>query len=323
MNTQQAVIVKFLLVFFTLCLCSIPSYAVTWFDDGGVHDVNYVVTDQIQVWDNEALSVPTRVNFSTGFSTSYPVEVHLNSSINVNDGQFTSTSYLTAFDNSTTTFKGGIFEGSSGIYGYISALDNSTINIEDGIFEGRISARDYSNLFISADDFNGSEVELHNNAYSEITGGTIAAVHVRNDSQVYLTSGEIGMFWGHDNGKMIVDGGSLDVMYVSSSSVIIIHGTHFTINGEFVGAGEISYPEFRNGSLSCKLFNGDFLNTAFDLLNSNGRIILTSEIPEPPVYCLNPPSMDTNNDCKIDMTDFAAFVSQWMSCGLSAQEACW
>ncbi len=46
-----------------------------------------------------------------------------------------------------------------------------------------------------------------------------------------------------------------------------------------------------------------------------------SGIIEP--VCTNPPSMDTNDDCKIDFTDFAEFASQWMSCGYDIQEACW
>ena len=46
-----------------------------------------------------------------------------------------------------------------------------------------------------------------------------------------------------------------------------------------------------------------------------------SGITEP--VCANPPSMDTNNDCKIDFVDFAEFASQWMACGLDPQSACW
>ena len=46
-----------------------------------------------------------------------------------------------------------------------------------------------------------------------------------------------------------------------------------------------------------------------------------SGISEP--ICTNPPSMDTNNDCKIDFIDFAEFASQWMDCGLDPQSACW
>ena len=45
--------------------------------------------------------------------------------------------------------------------------------------------------------------------------------------------------------------------------------------------------------------------------------------PPIPPLCVNPPSMDTNNDCKITMIDFAEFASQWMTCGLDIQEECW
>jgi len=39
--------------------------------------------------------------------------------------------------------------------------------------------------------------------------------------------------------------------------------------------------------------------------------------------CANPPSMDTNGDCKIDFIDFAEFASQWMTCGYDPPSACW
>ncbi|MHC4088383.1 MAG: right-handed parallel beta-helix repeat-containing protein [Planctomycetota bacterium] len=46
-----------------------------------------------------------------------------------------------------------------------------------------------------------------------------------------------------------------------------------------------------------------------------------SGIVEP--VCVNPPSMDTNGDCKIDFIDFAGFASQWLECNLDPPEACW
>ena len=39
--------------------------------------------------------------------------------------------------------------------------------------------------------------------------------------------------------------------------------------------------------------------------------------------CIHPPSMDTNNDCKIDLADFAFFAGQWLTCGYDIQGACW
>ena len=46
-----------------------------------------------------------------------------------------------------------------------------------------------------------------------------------------------------------------------------------------------------------------------------------SGIAEP--VCVNPPSMDTNGDCKIDFIDFTEFAKQWLTCGLDPQSACW
>jgi hypothetical protein len=32
---------------------------------------------------------------------------------------------------------------------------------------------------------------------------------------------------------------------------------------------------------------------------------------------------DTNNDCKVDFADFAAFAGSWLECNLDPREACW
>ncbi len=45
--------------------------------------------------------------------------------------------------------------------------------------------------------------------------------------------------------------------------------------------------------------------------------------PEPVPECVNRPSKDFNNDCKVDLADFAEFLSEWLACGLDIQEACW
>jgi hypothetical protein len=38
--------------------------------------------------------------------------------------------------------------------------------------------------------------------------------------------------------------------------------------------------------------------------------------------CSNRPAMDSNGDCKVDITDFAAFAFEWLACGLDPQSAC-
>jgi hypothetical protein len=38
--------------------------------------------------------------------------------------------------------------------------------------------------------------------------------------------------------------------------------------------------------------------------------------------CIGRPFMDSNGDCKVDLTDLAQFASEWLQCGLLDQEAC-
>jgi probable HAF family extracellular repeat protein len=40
-------------------------------------------------------------------------------------------------------------------------------------------------------------------------------------------------------------------------------------------------------------------------------------------WCPQQPSMDFNDDCKVDFKDFAIFVSHWLECNLTPLSACW
>lgn len=72
--------------------------------------------------------------------------------------------------------------------------------------------------------------------------------------------------------------------------------------------------------------------TGVELNPNGGRINIgayggTSQASKSPSgiihsVCIAPPSMDTNNDCKIDLIDFAEFASQWLMCGLDPESAC-
>ncbi|MBM4104589.1 MAG: hypothetical protein FJ263_11210 [Planctomycetes bacterium] len=52
-------------------------------------------------------------------------------------------------------------------------------------------------------------------------------------------------------------------------------------------------------------------------------LIKTMSGLDPSADCPNPSSMDRSGDCKVDMTDFIYFASEWMTCGLLVQENCW
>jgi len=42
----------------------------------------------------------------------------------------------------------------------------------------------------------------------------------------------------------------------------------------------------------------------------------------PPGVCINPPLTDTNNDCKIDIRDFANMANEWLVCGYDIPSVC-
>ncbi len=67
--------------------------------------------------------------------------------------------------------------------------------------------------------------------------------------------------------------------------------------------------------------NGDRIN-----LGAYGGTIQASKSPAgpgPTSPCVDPPSMDSNDDCRIDLTDLAAFCSQWLACGRDDPASCW
>lgn len=39
--------------------------------------------------------------------------------------------------------------------------------------------------------------------------------------------------------------------------------------------------------------------------------------------CVSPPQTDTNNDCKIDMSDFVNMAAEWLTCGRLDPYTCW
>lgn len=43
----------------------------------------------------------------------------------------------------------------------------------------------------------------------------------------------------------------------------------------------------------------------------------------PIAYCANRPIADLNRDCRVNIYDFAIMASEWLSCGLEPQNACW
>jgi len=115
------------------------------------------------------------------------------------------------------------------------------------------------------------------------------------------------------------------------------YGYSFSEGFDFVQ----SEGEFLNGSLFAA-FTVDFHVPAtvdgkpFSVQTySNNRVVMSIHlnstdsdknlweiITPPPSGCNNPPSTDTNNDCKIDLYDFANMAAEWLMCGFDDPNDC-
>lgn len=74
--------------------------------------------------------------------------------------------------------------------------------------------------------------------------------------------------------------------------------------------------------------NGGRINVGYDggMAFASKGSSLGPDPNDPPVVlpvCVNKPSMDVTNDCRVDLADFAMFAGQWMACGYDKQEECW
>ena len=67
--------------------------------------------------------------------------------------------------------------------------------------------------------------------------------------------------------------------------------------------------------------NGDRINIgAYGRTKYASKSRTEGQDPEPD--CINPPQMDINKDCQVNLTDFAVFASEWLTCGYADQSDC-
>ena len=70
--------------------------------------------------------------------------------------------------------------------------------------------------------------------------------------------------------------------------------------------------------------------TGWDFVGSGGDEIWTMSAGAMPIltwqadgrYCIDPPLLDANGDCLVNLTDLAVFAQQWLTCGYANQALC-
>ena len=100
---------------------------------------------------------------------------------------------------------------------------------------------------------------------------------------------------------------------------------HYDPNGTFVSDG-VTSPCIDAGDPADSIGqeqnpNGGRINMGFYGGTSEASLS-TGDPGPPPKNCTDKPTMDANDDCIVDILDFATFSLQWLSCGYDIPSAC-
>lgn len=271
-------------VMILICCVGVAKGTVT-FDDGGTHDINYKINDEVWIY-NGSSGAKTTLNFLDGALVTYnhPVTGFENSVMNIFGGQIPGV--VTAKDNAKIAMDGGTIAD-------IYAHDESSVSVSSGSITW--SLRGYGNSEI---DVTGGQIHSVSGSYDSkinLLGGTIEQASFSGNSVVNLSGSIIqinltirgnnkinisgGTIYGDlkmwDESQAILSGGLIggDLIAVEASQ-ITIQGTGFNYE-----LGQITAPV---GTLTGILLNGDPINNSF-FIHDNATIILESppELAEP------------------------------------------
>lgn len=205
-------------VMFVLCCMASEGYAHIYFDDGGVHTLDYANNEvhftsygYAYVYDN-FWNEPTTLNIVLGGIVGI-VSVWDNSIVNVFDGEISSSLY--AEDDSEITISGGYVRS-------LVAYNYSSISVSGGTIDTYLSAYDDSEIAMS-----GGYVNNRISAYE--------------NSSVYISGGQIG--------------GPLEI---GSSATVIVDGLDFMLDGQSVTGTIVNpLATVNTGHLTGTYINGD------------------------------------------------------------------
>jgi len=108
-------------------------------------------------------------------------------------------------------------------------------------------------------------------------------------------------------------------LHASSSSMVSFYGRNFRVYGGLVFDADYVLG---TGLLAGEWFDGTpwAVNIAE---HSPSATILVIPDSGPKPLCVKYPAMDFNGDCKVDFSDLAVFLTQWLECNLDPPSACW
>jgi hypothetical protein len=285
MKTKNVTIWLIAAVLVVWLISSSEVSATVTYDDGGVHNINFVIDELVEVWDSSSGDVTTVNLVSGGSIKGDGLYAHDHSQINVSGGFIDGGSIkynLKAYDNSQIDISGG------SIGNYLYATDNSEVTLSGGFIAANLEAHFSSNVIITGGSIgffygggHGWDLMAYNNSEVTISGGMIAYdLHAFDNTQVTISGGSIGHdLYAKNSSQVSISGGVLGRLIVAgeppeSHSVITIDGSGF--NYPFGVIADSS------GTLTGTLINGKPINNDF-MIYDGASIVL---VPEPATVLL-------------------------------------
>ncbi len=245
-----------------LCLAGSPVFGGIEFKDGGVHNIDYEITQAIGV-DWQAPGMFTTVNWLEGASAGMGLNAYENSRVNICGGSIAWWSWI--HDRSKVTMSGG------SIGEELRAYDDSQVTVSGGSIGGQLLAYYSSQITVS--------------------GGSIGGdLHSYDSSRVTVSGGSIGKnLWADDSSQVTMCGGSIGgELRLETSGILTTLGSDFAVDGTPFGYGELT--SITGGldrdeplrHLTGILASGDLLANDFRI-GQSARIVL---VPEPTTFLL-------------------------------------
>jgi len=172
----------------------------------------------------------------------------------------------------------------------LKGYEDSYINISGGSVEDFFA---WDNTHVNISDGSIEDLCVLDNTRVDFSGGAVGGLFAWGNSQIDFSGGSVYGLHGYENSQIDLSGGIIGSglysgLYVDDLSVLTIEGSDFTVDGEYVGYGQLysiygwpsddEPPRHLTGILA----NGDLIDNDF-YIGHDARIIL---VPEPATLLL-------------------------------------
>ena len=174
--------IQVLLISAAICFIAPETKAVT-FDDGGTHNIDYTINDNVTVMAEETFweKEETTMNLLSGGLIGNSVRAYDNSQIHIFGGSVRYDLY--AYEGCYVDISGG------SIADRLETTDNSQAYISGGSIDGWLKTSGYSHVSIS-DGTVAGELHAEQNSQVDVSGGTLGhEVYSEGNSRVNISGG--------------------------------------------------------------------------------------------------------------------------------------